>query len=483
MSNAVAILYLEELKATMRGRFAWLGAAVILLVVGGIATVGTQDTWLDGYGVIAYFLVPLAVIPLVAGAIASPRANRFVESVFTAPVDRGAWLVAKVLVLLTLAVAYYASLIPMMCVFIYHVGVPLLLKKFLLYAPGLLAVSIAVGLLIGVLFIGRSIAAPVATGVGILLLYAGFVPLQELMVARGNGATRMGALTLMSPAVLLKNALGFTIAVGSIPTTRTFTWISFLVIAIGAVGLAAWAFLGMQGVETWESTPVQRRVLTLSIVVLCLLPVLVADRNYDTPSPPLSNAPPIRALFGRGGSSFAMTQPGGRMPARCCATILNRDAAPLGTDETTVRDLLILLPVDASDRISDLAIQIKGDDGLEAAPDATALARAVDRLEPHQYMNGAGPAASDGHHIESGWVARIPVSFRPEHPWDIGGIRYPVDVTAAFRVAGEPETRTINGRAAIEAEVSSAVYEMGAASAILPLLCFGAAIGRWRRTR
>ena len=37
MSNAIAVLYLEELKATMRGRFSWLGAAVILFVVGGIA--------------------------------------------------------------------------------------------------------------------------------------------------------------------------------------------------------------------------------------------------------------------------------------------------------------------------------------------------------------------------------------------------------------------------------------------------------------
>jgi hypothetical protein len=71
----------------MRGRFAWLGAAVILFAVGGLATVGTQDTWLDGYGIIAYGLVPLAFIPFAAGAIASPRANRFVESVFTAPVE------------------------------------------------------------------------------------------------------------------------------------------------------------------------------------------------------------------------------------------------------------------------------------------------------------------------------------------------------------------------------------------------------------
>ena len=44
----IGTLYVEELRATMRGRFALLGAGVILLAVGCVATVGTQDTWLDG---------------------------------------------------------------------------------------------------------------------------------------------------------------------------------------------------------------------------------------------------------------------------------------------------------------------------------------------------------------------------------------------------------------------------------------------------
>lgn len=52
---AVGTLYVQELRATMRGRFAWIGAAVVLLAVGCVATVGTQDTWLDGYGIISYF--------------------------------------------------------------------------------------------------------------------------------------------------------------------------------------------------------------------------------------------------------------------------------------------------------------------------------------------------------------------------------------------------------------------------------------------
>ena len=37
------------------------------MAVGAAATIGTQDMRLDGYGVVAYFLVPLAYIPLGRG--------------------------------------------------------------------------------------------------------------------------------------------------------------------------------------------------------------------------------------------------------------------------------------------------------------------------------------------------------------------------------------------------------------------------------
>jgi len=215
-------------------------------------------------GIIAYGLVPLGFIPIAAGMIANPRANRFVECVFTAPVNRRDWLAAKCLVLVTLAAAYYVALVPMMLVYTWHVGLPPLLQKFMIWTPGLLIESIAVGTLIGVLFIGRSLAAPAGTGMGVLLAYAGLIPLQELMVAQGNGATRTGHLTLASPAVLLKNALGFTLAASSIPATTRLTWISLLVIVIGALALAAWVFLRAQGVETWEATRRQRWTITLA---------------------------------------------------------------------------------------------------------------------------------------------------------------------------------------------------------------------------
>jgi hypothetical protein len=481
---AIGTLYVEELRATMRGRFALIGAGVILLAVGCVATVGTQDTWLDGYGIIAYFLVPLAFIPLTAVFLASPRANRFVESVFTAPVERRDWLTSKILVVVTMAAAYYVALVPMILVYTHHVGVPPLLQKLLIWAPCLLLTSIAMGTLIGVLFIGESIAAPAATGMGVLLAYAGFVPLQELLVTQGNGATRTGHLTLASPAVLLKNAFGFTLAVGSIPATTTRTWISLLAVIIIAFALAVWAFLRTQGVETWEASPNQRWIIALGIVAIIVLPVAMADTNYDKPAPHATNAPAIQRLFSRVGSSLALTWPGGQPPPRCCSTILNRDEwPPFGTDELAHRDLLVLLPVDATQRVTDVHLQVIGENGLEATAAPGALSPAPEALETRTYTNDSGPPAADGHHVVTGWVARIPVTLNPTKPWDIGGVRYPLRVAGTYRVAGEGAPRTFSARAAIDAQVSRAIYEMGIASMILPLVCFAAAFRRWRRTR
>lgn len=179
-----------------------------------------------------------------------------------------------------------------------------------------------------------------------------------------------------------------------------------------------------------------------------------------------------------------MTRPGGQPPARCCSTILNRDEwPPFGTDEATRRDLLLLLPVDSTQRVADLHIQLAGENGLEVAADPDKLNPMTEALETHAYANDSGPPAADGHHVVTGWLVRVPVALTPTKPWDVGGVRYPLRVTATYHVAGDSPMRTFSARAAIDAQVSTAVYEMGIASAIVPFVCFGAAFRRWRRTR
>jgi hypothetical protein len=155
----------------------------------------------------------------------------------------------------------------------------------------------------------------------------------------------------------------------------------------------------------------------------------------------------------------------------------------LGTDERTSRDLLLLLPVETTNRVTNLRTKIDGEAGLEVTADAGSLDQAAPNLETRSYANDSGPAAADGHHVVTGWIWRIPVTLNPTMPWDIGGDRYPLTVTATYQVAGESQARTFRARAAVDAQVSSAIYEMGLAASILPLLCIIAAMVRWRRTR
>ena len=428
--------------------------------------------------------MPLTFVPLAAGFIASPRANRFVESLFTAPVERRTWLLAKVLVLVTLAGAYYAALVPMLLVYVANVGLPTLLAKLLLWAPLLLLVSIAVGILIGVLFVGRSVAAPAATGMGVMLIYAALVPLQELLTARGNGASRSGHVALASPAVLLKNALGFALATTTVPASTARTWIAVVVITTVALATAAWVFLRVQGVESWEATPAKRWIIGLSLASIVLTPVLVADTNYDRPAPPTSSAPAIRGLFSRAGSSLGMTDPGGRLPDRCCSTILNRGEWPaLSADEPTRKDLLVLLPVDAREALAELTVEVSGANGLVAQVEPVPAGGLIQRLEQRSYVDDTGPAGTDGKPIATGWAVRVPVTLNPTRPWDTGGLRYPLDVTVTYRRDGDSQPHVLKTRGAVEAQIASAGYKMGAVAMVLPTLFFFTSYRRWRRTR
>jgi hypothetical protein len=79
-------------------------------------------------------------------------------------------------------------------------------------------------------------------------------------------------------------------------------------------------------------------------------------------------------------------------------------------------------------------------------------------------------------------MARVPVTIHPTQPWDIGGNRYPLNIAATYTVDGEA-SRSLMARTAVNAQVSTGIYEMAVAGSILPILCFAASIVRWRRTR
>jgi hypothetical protein len=163
--------------------------------------------------------------------------------------------------------------------------------------------------------------------------------------------------------------------------------------------------------------------------------------------------------------------------------MLNRDATPIGTDEDTRQDLLILLPVETDRAVSSLSLQAEGQNGLTVVADPVVLASATQHLEAHTFDTDVGPTAPDGHHVKTGWIARVPLTLHPTSPWDIGGDRYPLNLTATYSAAGDTMPRTLKARAAVNAQVPTGLYEMAAAGSIIPICCFAAAIVRWRRTR
>ena len=172
------------------------------------------------------------------------------------------------------------------------------------------------------------------------------------------------------------------------------------------------------------------------------------------------------------------------MPARCCDVLLNRDRyPPFPTRETTKQDLLVLLPVETSQPLANLSIQVSGTSGLSVTADPNALAGLLQHLEKRDYASDTGPTDANGNHIASGWVARVPISLTPMNPWDIGGDRYPLNVTGTYAVSADGKMQAFSAGAGIEAQVPYALVEMAAAASILPLLCLGAALVRWRRTR
>jgi hypothetical protein len=139
--------------------------------------------------------------------------------------------------------------------------------------------------------------------------------------------------------------------------------------------------------------------------------------------------------------------------------------------------------VDASREVTDLHATVAGTDGLEITADPGALNQAVPALETRTYPSDSGPVGADGQHIATGWIVRIPIALDPTKPWDIGGDRYPLAISAAYQVAGETQPRALAVRALVEAQVGNAIYQMGAAACFFPLLCLGAGFARWRRTQ
>ena len=91
----------------------------------------------------------------------------------------------------------------------------------------------------------------------------------------------------------------------------------------GAFTLAVWIFLCAQGVETWEATRRQRWTISLAIFALILMPILLADTNYEAAAPSPNQAPALHGISPRNSGNLAMVKSGTHIPKRCCNVLSN----------------------------------------------------------------------------------------------------------------------------------------------------------------
>ena len=195
---------------------------------------------------------------------------------------------------------------------------------------------------------------------------------------------------------------------------------------------------------------------------------MLADTNYDAPAPPANSAPadprPVRA---------SRQQPGaGPCPAASCPraaaarSSIATNGRHSGTDEPTRPGISSSsCRWTPRDRSTDLHVEIAGQNGLEVdRGSAAAAGDGRQHLEVRRHdRTGVRPRPTATASRRAGWRAS-PSRWIPTHPWDIGGDRYPLerhgDVSRRRR---RQQPRTFSARGAVDAQVASAIYEMGAA--------------------
>jgi len=107
-------------------------------------------------------------------------------------------------------------------------------------------------------------------------------------------------------------------------------------------------------------------------------------------------------------------------------------------------DLLVLLPVDTTQHVTDVHLQVTGENGLEATAPPDALAPAPEALETHTTrMTRARRRLTGTMWSRAGW--HVSCDADPYKP-GYRGVRYPLRVTGTYQVAGESGMRTFSAR-------------------------------------
>lgn len=470
------VLAREEIRALPRNGFALGAVAAVLALLIPIAALGAHEgsSALRDHLVFLWVVAQLAVAVVVAARVASARRTRFVESLYTTPLQARTWLVSQVLVGAFLSGLVLLAQLPFVLVHVALVGAPAYLLPLVLAALGMAAFAVAFGVFCGVIVgeSGPGAAAGLAGGVGflsfILLLVHGMVAMGTPSPLQATGLR----LTALSPLALVVDATRTDIF-GIAPQEPWRAMLGLAALTGGLFGAAWLAYTRAQSPSGWERSRARGPIAALAVLALAV-PLATASVTYveveEEPDWVLSNGEHARVTFVPRGAGINDTH---------FALYAYFMQEPLRHGEDNEVDALVMLLVPEGESVRDVRIEVKGSDELlvvsggsgsfpSGEPEAHArLGESFDDdAEP------AGPLRP---------VYRVPVALRPVEASAVLGSPGLVEIDTTFVKEGRPLNS--HTRMTLQSDMPGASAALATAGAPLPLLALGALVARRMKTR
>jgi hypothetical protein len=468
----LSVLVREELRALPRNTFALASATIVLgmfAVLGALIYSG--EGGLEEKLLFTWLAAELVVAVIVAARVAAVRRNRFVDSLYTTPLDQRTWLAAQAIVGLVLVLLVVAIQVPFLLVHVAWLGVPASIPLLLAGALGVGLFAVALGLFCGVV-VGDSpptAAAGLAGGIAfvtfVLMIVHGVV-----MTSPASPTTDLWLrVTALSPVALMFDAVGIDLF-GKVADRA---WRPVVGLAGMVLGLASAGWLAYTRAQTplgWDARG--GRIVVVALATLAVVAPLataettfVAAEDDDIAWDP-GNHTQV-AFVPRGApilrESFTMSQ------------VAQGPDLPVGKAVHVDALVLALAPEDST--VRSVRIEVRGSEdvrvesgGILTVPDGT--------------PSGYAPPGKDWDSTEDGPsrpVYRVPVTLRALHVESLGNSPLLVEVHTSFRA--DQELLTSAARIDLDGEVPGAAWQLMAAGMVLPSTAATALALRKRRTR
>ena len=463
----------EELRALPRQTF---GLAVLAVVLSLFVPVGALlyggEAGPSEVLIFMWLIAELVVAIIVASRVAAARRSRFVDSLYTTPLEQRTWFASQAILGAVLALLVLAIQVPFLLVHFAWIGVPADLPALLVAALGMGAFAVALGLFCGVVVgeAGSGAAGALAGGIGFMSFILFIIHGVVLTGPPSASQPMLLRLTALSPLSLVTDGVG----VHLFEQAAQSWWrpmVGFAALVAGLAGAAWIAYTRAQGPLGWDGR--RGRLIVAALVAAAVLtPIASAEVTFvaqdGDDGPPYSPGESTQVAFvlrdaPLNDETFTLSQ------------IYSAPDLPL--DEPVELDALVLIRAPEEAQVHGVRIEIVAVDAVRIESGGTVT---VPDGAPHaRGRPGSGWESTVDGPLRP--VYRVPVTLRATSVESLGNSPALVEVRTVYIADGR--TVDSDARMALDAEVPSAKAQLALASAPLPLAVIGALVTRKIRTR